>query len=83
MIDLLLEKNLLPDPLIRVGIRRLLDQRRREETARYATGQRAQLERFAAQLRTMPIAINTRESREQHYEVPTAFFERVLGPRLK
>jgi cyclopropane-fatty-acyl-phospholipid synthase len=31
----------------------------------------------------MPIAINTDASRAQHYEVPTEFYERVLGPRLK
>ena len=35
MIDTLLEKNLLPDPLLRLGIRRLLAQRIRDETARY------------------------------------------------
>ena len=31
----------------------------------------------------MPIAINTQDSKEQHYEVPTAFYQRVLGPNLK
>ena len=35
MIDTLLEKNLLPDWLIRFGIRRLLAKRLREETPRY------------------------------------------------
>ena len=35
MLDTLLEKNLLPDWLIRIGIRRLLAQRLREERARY------------------------------------------------
>jgi cyclopropane-fatty-acyl-phospholipid synthase len=83
MIELLLEKNLLPDPLIRSGIRRLLAQRRRAETAPSEIEQRERLERFAAGLRTMPIAINTRDSRQQHYEVPTAFYQQVLGPRLK
>ncbi len=80
MIDTLLEKNLLPDWLIRFGIRRLLRQRLREidqpDPAAHVT-------QFAESLRAMPIAINTAESKEQHYEVPTAFYQRCLGPRLK
>ena len=83
MIDTLLEKNLLPDALIRVGIRRLLAQRLRDESAPTPAEQRARLEAFAAGLRSQPIAINTGESKEQHYEVPTAFYLKCLGPRLK
>ena len=80
MIDHLLEKNLLPDWLIRVGIRRLLRQRLREIDAPSAE---AQVTQFADALRTMPVAINTAESKEQHYEVPTVFYQHCLGPRLK
>lgn len=80
MIDLLLEKNLLPDRLVRFGIRRLLHQRLAEIEH---PSPEAQVDRFAAGLRTMPIAINTSESKEQHYEVPTLFYQRCLGPRLK
>ena len=80
MIDSLLEKDLLPDWAIRAGIRRLLAQRLREETA---SDPEAKLRHFAQELRAMPIAINTQESKEQHYEVPTAFYQHCLGPRLK
>jgi cyclopropane-fatty-acyl-phospholipid synthase len=80
MIDSLLEKDLLPDWLIRLGIRRLLRQRLAEIDHPAPATQVAQ---FAASLRTMPIAINTTESKEQHYEVPTAFYQCCLGPRLK
>ncbi|MBK9989615.1 MAG: class I SAM-dependent methyltransferase [Verrucomicrobia bacterium] len=83
MIDTLLEKNLLPDIALRFGIRRLLAQRLREETAPTAAEQAVRLEKFVTDLKTQPIAINTQESKEQHYEVPTAFYQRVLGPRLK
>jgi len=83
MIDSLLEKNFLPDVAIRFGIRRLLAQRLREEAVSTPAEQNQRLEAFAADLRTQPIAINTQESKEQHYEVPTAFYQRVLGPRLK
>jgi cyclopropane-fatty-acyl-phospholipid synthase len=77
MIDTLLEKNLLPDPLLRWGIRRLLAQRLREETGRY------QREAYVADLRTRPIAEDTRAANEQHYEVPTEFYRLCLGRRLK
>jgi len=83
MIDVLLEKNLIPDGLIRVGIRRLLAQRLSEETLASDAHERTHLANFASELSTMPIAINTQESKDQHYEVPTAFYQRVLGPRLK
>jgi len=35
------------------------------------------------ELNTMPIAINTSEANEQHYEVPAAFYDLSLGPRKK
>ena len=80
MIDALLEKNLVPDTLVRVGIRRLLRQRLAEINH---LSPDLQVTQFAEALRAQPIAINTAESREQHYEVPTAFYQRCLGPRLK
>ncbi len=77
MIDRLLEKNLLPDWLIRVGIRRLLAQRIREETTRYDRAA------YVADLRTRALAEQTAAANEQHYEVPTAFYQYCLGKRLK
>ncbi len=80
MIDALLKKNLLPDWLIRIGIRRLLRLRlQEEESTDHATKARL----FAEELRQRPIAVNTSESKEQHYEVPTVFYQKCLGPRLK
>src|SRR6185312_11072949 len=80
MIDALLKKDLLPDWLIRIGIRRLLRQRLEEEESDDNEGK---VRRFAEELKTQPIAINTAESKEQHYEVPTLFYQKCLGPRLK
>ncbi len=77
MIDSLLEKNLLPDWLIRIGIRRLLAQRIREESVRYNRAA------YIADLKTRPLAEETRAANEQHYEVPTAFYRLCLGRRLK
>ena len=80
MIDALLERNVLPDWLIRLGIRRLLRERLREEKS---ADNEARLRDYAARLRGQPIAVNTAESKAQHYEVPTLFYQKCLGPRLK
>ena len=76
MIDALLEKNLLPDFAIRTGIRRLLGQRIRDEAGYDATT-------YVADLKHRGIAEQTAAANEQHYEVPTAFYQYCLGPRLK
>lgn len=81
--ETLLEKNLLPDWLIRAGIRRLLRERLREEDAGDPVRRRERLERFAGELRASPIAIETGAANRQHYEVPAAFFGLCLGPRRK
>jgi cyclopropane-fatty-acyl-phospholipid synthase len=79
----LLERDLLPDWLIRVGIRRLLEARLREEDRGSPEAQQAHFMQLVEQLRSSPVAIATREANEQHYEVPSAFFDLVLGRHLK
>lgn len=79
----LLERDLVPDWLIRFGIRRLLAARLREEEA---GGPEAAVRRRAAfieQLRRSPIAIHTAAANEQHYEVPAEFYRLALGPHRK
>jgi cyclopropane-fatty-acyl-phospholipid synthase len=78
----LAEAGLLPDALIRFGIRRMLAQRLRELAAP-ATASRAAQQAFLGACRKGPIALVPDLANAQHYEVPAAFFERVLGPRLK
>jgi cyclopropane-fatty-acyl-phospholipid synthase len=77
------ERGTIPDWLIRVGIRRLLKQRLRQEDARDVQSGREALRAFVAKLRSGPLAVATDLANRQHYEVPTAFFERVLGPNKK
>lgn len=79
----LLARDLLPDWVVRFGIRRLLAERLREERRTSEEAQQRHLMRFLAQLRASPIAINTREANEQHYELPCEFFEMVMGKHLK
>jgi cyclopropane-fatty-acyl-phospholipid synthase len=82
-LDTVLEKGLLPDPLIRMGIRRLIRERQRTESEGGAAAQQARLMDWIRRIRESPIAIETDAANEQHYEVPAAFFERVLGRHLK
>ncbi len=79
----LLEKNLLPDWVIRFGIRELLRQKLITEKQDGLEFGQARFMQLLAKLKASPIAINTPEANEQHYEVPTKFFELVLGPHKK
>jgi len=78
-----LERDLLPDWLIRLGIRRLLAARLREEQEGGVEAQAKRLMRFVEQLRRSPIAIRQDAANEQHYEVPAEFYRHVLGPNMK
>lgn len=79
----LAERGLLPDPLVRLGARRLigarLRQEHRDDVERSSRRCRALLE----ELRKSPVALHTASANRQHYEVPDEFFRLVLGPRLK
>ena len=79
----LLESDRVPDWLIRRRIRGLLAQRLREEDRGNPEAQQAHLMTLVRSLRESPIAIHTAEANEQHYEVPTDFYLRVLGQHLK
>jgi len=82
-IDQLLESNVVPDPLIRIGIRHLLAETLREKKQPDVETQQAALMAHLAGLRNSPIAVQTRDANEQHYEVPTRFYQLCLGRRLK
>ena len=79
----LADQGLLPDRLIRFGIRRLDKKRLQSESMGNNAAQRKALERFIADMRLSPIAIQTHKANEQHYEMPPAFFRYVLGRHLK
>jgi cyclopropane-fatty-acyl-phospholipid synthase len=79
----LVESGVVPDTVLRMAIRRMLRGRLREEDRGCAAANRAALEAFVAEMKQSPIALRTESANAQHYEVPAAFFERVLGPRMK
>lgn len=82
-LDNLLEADLLPDALVRLGIRRLLAGTLREKSRPGVEEQRAALLSHVADLKRRGIAEQTQAANEQHYEVPTRFYELCLGRRLK
>ena len=82
-LDDLLARNLLPDAAIRIGIRNLLAKKLRQESHSDVVARSEALAGFIDDLKTSPIAIKTAAANDQHYEVPTEFFQLVLGPRMK
>ncbi len=75
----LVERDLVPDWLLRAGIRRLIKQRLREEDQGDPERQGAHFMRYIEQLKASPIAIHTHLANQQHYELPAVFFGGVLG----
>ena len=79
----LAERGLVPDALVRAGIRRLCRQRLRDESAGGPQAQAARFDARLAMLRGSPVAIHVDAANRQHYELPPEFFRHCLGPRLK
>ncbi len=79
----LAERGLVPDALLRAGIRRLCADRLRQEQAGDPGVAERRAAALIAELRRSPVAIHTDAANRQHYEVPPGFFERCLGPQLK
>ncbi len=82
----LVDRGLMPDRLIRAGIRRLLQERLDEQRAIWGEGpgpRETAMERWLQSLRGGAIAPVPEKANEQHYEVPPAFFQAALGPHLK
>jgi cyclopropane-fatty-acyl-phospholipid synthase len=79
----LIGKGYLPDWLIRLGIRRMLGQKLKEEYKGSMAMQQAHTMAMVRELSAAPIAIATASANEQHYQVPTEFFKLSLGRRLK
>jgi cyclopropane-fatty-acyl-phospholipid synthase len=81
--DKLVEQDKVPDYLLRAGIRKLLKQRLKDENKGGVEAQQAHLMSIIDMLKASPIAVNTSEANEQHYEVPTQFYQYCLGKNLK
>ncbi|MEO1248010.1 MAG: cyclopropane-fatty-acyl-phospholipid synthase family protein [Pseudomonadota bacterium] len=77
------EMGLVPDPVIRAGIRRLLERKRSEIRSGDVEHASNVTNRFVEMMNASPIALVPEQANEQHYEVPAAFFDEVLGKHRK
>jgi cyclopropane-fatty-acyl-phospholipid synthase len=77
------EQGLVPDVVIRAGIRRLLRERMEEIAAGDCDAAAALADEFALSMRSAPVAPLPEKANEQHYEVPAEFFGHVLGKHRK
>ncbi len=74
----LAERGLIPRPALRLGIRAIVRRRLKEQEASPRP-----LDAWIREMGTSPIALATGDANAQHYEMPPAFFQLVLGPHLK
>ena len=77
------ESGLVPDTVIRQGIRRLLEQKRRDIRAGDIEHAAALTDEFVDMMNRAPVAPVPELANEQHYEVPAEFYGEILGPRRK
>ena len=77
------ESGLVPDSVIRAGIRRLLDRKLKETHASDVEKSAIIKNRFVQMMGESPVAVVPHLANEQHYEVPAAFFSEVLGKNRK
>ena len=71
------ERGVVPDAVVRMGIRGILKARLRGLERGSPEANRLSQMQFIQDMRSSPIALNTGEANEQHYEVPAEFFQRV------
>ncbi|GAX73802.1 hypothetical protein CEUSTIGMA_g1253.t1 [Chlamydomonas eustigma] len=77
------ERGFVPDVALRLGIRYLLSLRAKKAASQTTSQLLDEKFQFVESLKTLPVAINTIEANEQHYELPTEYFLLCLGKNLK
>ena len=78
----LTELGIIPESVLRIFIRKLIQHRLLEIPI--DTEERESIKAdFIEELKSSPIALSTRQANEQHYEVPPAFFQEIMGSHLK
>jgi cyclopropane-fatty-acyl-phospholipid synthase len=74
----LAERGLVPTPAVRRGIRSIVGRRYRQQRALARP-----VDAWIEEMSRSAVAVATADANAQHYEVPPAFFELVLGPHMK
>lgn len=83
LIDAAIDHGVVPDPLMRLLIRRVVSLRLREQEAGGIDAQSARFVELTGALAESPITVAADAANQQHYAVPPAFFALVLGPHMK
>ncbi len=78
-----IEQGLLPDWVVRMGIRHLLKVRLKEEQAHAIESSHERYQAFLDEVADSPVAMATDEANAQHYEIPASFYSLVLGQHKK
>ncbi|KAJ3128749.1 hypothetical protein HK100_008998 [Physocladia obscura] len=79
-----LDAGVIPDYLLRFAIRQLLKSTALSFAKTPLDKASENKKKYISEIKNLQqIALNTKEANEQHYEVPTAFFQTHLGPRMK
>lgn len=79
----LMERGMLPESLVRFGIRKQVQARLKSEKKRLEKIYNMKLEYFTNMLKKNPIAVETDAANDQHYMVNSEFFKLCLGSHLK
>mmetsp|Transcript_5110 Transcript_5110/g.5560 ORF Transcript_5110/g.5560 Transcript_5110/m.5560 type:complete len:349 (-) Transcript_5110:28-1074(-) len=79
----IVEKNMLPDFILRLGARTLIRAQLKGLNAVGVEKRMKQRQEFIDSVKVGPIAVMTKDANKQHYEVPAELFYLTLGPYLK
>lgn len=79
----LCDRGVMPDSLVRFGIRHLIHQRLSQISSGDEQALHFHKSAFVEGMASSSIALCPEKANNQHYEVPAEFFEKVLGPLMK
>lgn len=82
-LDKILAKGWVPDLLLRLAVKFRLSSKLRRQRVEDVEERSNRLKLFIEDLKDQPIAIKTERANQQHYELPSEFFEKILGDNLK
>lgn len=82
LVERVVDSGWVPETALRWGIRAICAMRLREQKASPDEA-RARHQQWVDELRRSDVAVETEAANSQHYEVPAAFFDLVLGPHRK
>ncbi|HET9103980.1 MAG TPA: cyclopropane-fatty-acyl-phospholipid synthase family protein [Solirubrobacteraceae bacterium] len=83
LLDAALQRDMLPDALLRAGSWFGAWDRERRESAGGVTGQQERMRALIERMSSGPIAEKPESANAQHYELPAEFLGLFLGPRRK